>query len=150
MRKLTDFLKREQGFDSVTKYKYIEDYLEVRFLNDKYDLFLSINIVNEELKAKIPWHSLHSREFSHLYKSYLPMSFYLFLKIDFLKEDRTFNMEFDYENRCIYFRSSLYVISQKIDSKVLYLSPFLIAISALLPNFKKDRIILRGYLPEWV
>ncbi|MDL1957741.1 MAG: hypothetical protein LWW95_11955 [Candidatus Desulfofervidus auxilii] len=141
MRKLSDFFKGEARFIAVTS--LMEDILKL-CLNSRYSLFFDINLMNIEICYRADWMVLYEK-YTQFYRFYMPMLFYLFLKVDFLKKGEDFYMELNYRKRYIIFRSLMpYLLYEKINTRIIHLNPFLIAICALLPNFEKDKIIIRG------
>ena len=152
VRKLTDFFQTFQRFFAVSDYRLVRDGLDV-YLNTnlrRYDVFLAIFVVNKELAQRTS-DSLYASCYQ-IYKSYLPIAFYLFLKIDFLKRGSSFYYEACLlkKERYITFEAAGEIFYEKIDPVVFYFSPFLIALCSLLPNFKSDRIIIRRYRPLWI
>ena len=154
VKKLTRFFKGEESFDAVDSYDYISDLLviDLKRENKIYSLSLSTGLINKELAGKTGSQHLYSKyNVSYSYKSYLPMAFYLFLKMDYFKEGNYFEYYIILRKRQRYiFFEGQKIFNETINPIVFYFNPFLISLCALLPNFKTDKIILRGYMPEWV
>ncbi|MDL1957742.1 MAG: hypothetical protein LWW95_11960 [Candidatus Desulfofervidus auxilii] len=156
MKKLTRFFKGEKAFDvfNIYPYIYVHDFLaiDLKTENKIYSLGLIIGFINKELAGKNDSKHLYSKyDVFYSYRSYLPMIFYLFLKIDYFKEGKYFacHIALPKKRRHILFEGHK-IFDETINPIVFYFNPFLISLCALLPNFKTDKIILRGYIPEWV
>ncbi|MDL1957743.1 MAG: hypothetical protein LWW95_11965 [Candidatus Desulfofervidus auxilii] len=160
IKKLTRLFKGDEGFDAVDSYDYIADLLRIdlKTENKIYSLDLSIGLMNKELAGETGSQYLYKKyDVFYSYRSYLPMAFYLFLKMDYFKEGKYFEYYIVFyetyslkRQRYIAFEEKK-IFYERISPIVFYFSPFLIALCSLLPNFKSDKIIFgEGYMPEWV